>query len=127
MKILTQKNIFSLALIICIYSANLFAQEKSVNVEQNPKFELLLNEKIKINPSILVNERYKIQIYKGDSEASKKILTDFKRDFKNFDATIIFSTPSYKVLVGNINSRIAGERSLIEIKKYYPNAILIKS
>jgi hypothetical protein len=127
MKILTQKNTFSFALIICIYSANLFGQEKSVSVEQNPKFELLLNEKIKINPSILVNERYKIQIYKGDSEASKKVLTDFKRDFKNFDATIIFSTPSYKVLVGNINSRIAGERSLIEIKKHYPNAILIKS
>lgn len=127
MKILTPKNILFSALILCFSSANLFAQEETLTVEQDPKFEQILNEKRKINASIMVNERYKIQIYSGDSESSKKILNDFKRDFKSFDATIIFSTPTYKVWAGNIKSRIDAERNLLEIKKKYPNAILIKT
>ena len=42
------------------------------------------------------------------------------------DATIIFSTPTYKVWVGNFSTRIEGERYLKIIKKKYPNSILIK-
>ena len=127
MKILTLKNILFCSIIFSINYTNLFAQAETLTVEQDPKFEQILNEKRKINPSIMVNERYKIQIFSGDSESSKKVLNDFKRDFKSYDATIIFSTPAYKVWVGNIKSRIDAERSLVEIKKNYPNALLIKT
>ncbi len=127
MKILTLKSALFLVVIFLFYNTNLIAQEDGITLEQNSKFEILLNEKRKINTSLIVNELYKIQIYKGDSETSKKTLADFKRDFKNYDATIIFSTPSYKVLIGNIRSRIEAERSLIEIKKKYQAAIIIKS
>jgi uncharacterized protein YxjI len=73
-----------------------------------------------------VNDRYKIQIFNGDSETAKKILMDFRKENKNFDATIVFSTPTYKVWIGNFKSRIESERNLAEIKKKYPNAFLIK-
>ncbi|MEY3500490.1 MAG: hypothetical protein RL308_2159, partial [Bacteroidota bacterium] len=76
--------------------------------------------------SITVNDVYKIQIYNGDSETSKKILTDFKRDFLDFDATIIFNTPAYKVWVGNFKTRIEAEKKLMVFKKRYPNAFVIK-
>ena len=108
------------------YCGNIIAQETNLTLTQDPKFEQLLNEKRKINSSITVNDRYKIQIYNGDSETSKRNLSDFRKEYKNYDGTIVFSTPAYKVWVGNFKSRIEGERNLIELKKKYPNALLIK-
>src|SRR6516165_9947968 len=81
------------------------AQDK-ITVTQDPKFEKLLNEKRKINASLVVNENYQIQIYNGDSENAKKTLNAFKKEFKNYDGTIIFNTPTYKVLIGNFKTRI---------------------
>ena len=102
------------------------AQDAKVTVSQDPKFEQLLNEKRKINSSITINDRYKIQIFNGDTENSKKTLMDFKRENKNMDATIVFSTPLYKVWVGNFKTRIEAEKNLNDLKKKYPNAFLIK-
>lgn len=126
MRILTYKKLLTPTLILCFLNLNLLAQESKTTIHQDPKFEQLLNEKRKINASITVNEHYKIQIYTGTSEASKKTLIGFKRDFKNYDGTIVFSTPAYKVWVGNFKTRIDAERNLIPLKKKYPNAFLIK-
>ena len=101
-------------------------QAQNVTVIQDPKFEQLLNEKRKINASITINNQYKIQIFNGNNESSKKALIDFKKEFKNYDATIIFSTPAYKVWIGNFKTRIEAENNLEVIKKKYPNAIIIK-
>lgn len=102
------------------------AQAQNTTVAQDPKFEQLMNEKRKINASITVNNRYKIQIFNGNNETSKKALIDFKKEFRNYDATIIFSTPAYKVWVGNFKTRIEAERNLAIIRKKYPNALIIK-
>ncbi len=126
MRIVTFRRGLLLFIPLCVCSIKLSAQESNLTVTQDPKFEQLLNEKRKINSSITVNDRYKIQIYNGDSETSKKTLVDFRRDFKNYDGTIVFSTPTYKVWVGNFKSRIEAEHNLIDLKKRYPNALLIK-
>ena len=105
---------------------NLQAQDVKTTVQQDPKFEQMLAEKRRINSSIMVNDRYKIQVYNGDSENAKKTLIDFKKEYKNLDGTIVFSTPAYKVWVGNFRSRIEAERNLGDIRKKYPNALLIK-
>jgi hypothetical protein len=119
------KLIFS-ASFLFFFTQKSFGQEAKVAVSQDPKFEQLLNEKRKINSSITINDRYKIQIFNGDSENSKKALIDFKKENKNLDATIVFSTPAYKVWVGNFKTRIEAEKNLELIKKKFPNAFLIK-
>ncbi|RZJ73949.1 SPOR domain-containing protein [Flavobacterium sp.] len=111
---------------MCLFSISTHAQNGSVTVSQDPKFEQMLSEKRRFNSSITVNDKYKIQIYNGDSETSKKILTDFRKDNKNLDATVVFSTPAYKVWVGNFKSRIEAERNLADLRKKFPNAIIIK-
>lgn len=126
MRILTiQKTLFTL-LFFSICSFKLTAQESKINLQQDPKFEQLLNEKRKINPSIAVNEQYKIQIFSGNSEKAKSTLNDCKQSFTNLDGTIVFNTPNYKVWIGNFKSRIEAERNLLEIRKVYQNAFLIK-
>ena len=102
------------------------AQGNKIILNQDFRFEKLLNEKRKINSSILNDQRYNIQIFNGDSETAKKTLSSFKNNFKNFDATIVFNTPTYKVLAGNFKTRIEAERNLIFVRKTYKNALIIK-
>jgi hypothetical protein len=126
MRILRTRNAFFISLSCCIFPFFMNAQDKNNSVTQDPKFEQLLKEKRKINASINVNDRYKIQIFSGESEKAKTELSDFKKKFKNIDGTIIFNTPSYKVWVGNFRTRIEAERNLILIQKKYKNVLLIK-
>ena len=125
MKIFPRMKFFFLLLSLVFLYQKSFSQEGKVNVSQDPKFEQLLNEKRKINSSITINDRYKIQIFNGDSDNSKKTLLDFKRENKYMDATIVFSTPLYKVWVGNFKTRIEAEKNLNNLRKKYPKAFLI--
>ena len=126
MKQLVPKSLLLLYAAACFFSTSAHAQTSKVTLSQNSEFEQMLNEKRRINASITVNDRYKIQIYNGDSETSKRILSEFKRENKNHDATIVFSTPAYKVWIGNFKTRIEAERNLEVLKKKYPTALLIK-
>ncbi|KDN56818.1 SPOR domain-containing protein [Flavobacterium seoulense] len=126
MRILKIRNHFFHISLLIICSHKLSAQEAKINIQQNPKFEQLLSEKRKINTSITVNERYKIQVFSGNSEKAKSTLNDCKQNFSDLDATIVFNTPNYKVWLGNFRTRIEAERNLVEIKKVYQNAFLIK-
>ena len=126
MRILTPSKRVFLTLTMLTLAYNINAQDQNLTVNQDPKFEQLLNDKRKINTSISTNDTYKIQIFSGKSDEAKKTLSDFKRENSNIDGTIIFSTPNYKVIVGNFKTRIEAERNLAEIKKRYKLVFLIK-
>lgn len=126
MRILRSHKALFYQLIITFAGYNLNAQNREITVNQDPKFEQLLNEKRKINSNLTYNDRYRIQIYNGVSETAKKTLNEFKQEFKNIDGTILFNTPNYKVWVGNFRTRMEAERNLIDIKKKYKNVFLIK-
>ena len=121
------RNFFYISTSVALFAAaNSTAQTASVTVQQDSKFEQLLNEKRRINSSINVNDRYKIQIFNGDSEASKKVLNEVRREFSELDATIVFSTPAYKVWVGNFKSRIEAEHNLQKLSQRYATALIIR-
>lgn len=126
MRILSFKEVILGILLSLLFTSFSFSQESKISISQDSRFEQLLNEKRKMNSSITISDRYKIQVFTGDSETSKKILTDFRRENKDIDGTIVFNTPIYKVWVGNFKTRIEAEKKLLELKKKYPNAFLIK-
>lgn len=126
MRIIAYKKIFLSSLLLVVLTLKMKAQDQNTSVSQDPKFEQLLNEKRKINTSLTVNDSYKIQIYSGGSENAKKTLTEFKQEFKDIDATIVFNTPNYKVWVGSFKTRIEAEKNLANIKDRYKNVLLIK-
>ena len=126
MRIIAYKEIFLSSLLLVALIPKLHAQDQNITVNQDTKFEQLLNEKRKINTSLTVNDSYKIQIFNGGSENAKKTLNDFRLEFKNIDATIVFNTPNYKVWVGNFKSRIEAEKNMAELKDRYKNMLLIK-
>jgi hypothetical protein len=126
MRILRSLKLALLYAILFNCNNSLKAQNQNLTLNQDPKFEQLLNEKRKINVNFPYNDRYRIQIFNGPSETAKKTLSEFKQEFKNLDGTIIFNTPNYKVWVGNFRTRMEAERNLVEIKKNYKTVFLIK-
>ncbi len=124
-KLALQKMFF--ILICSLFTAtNSFSQESKTTVIQDPNFSKLLKEKQQINISLHTDDFYKIQIYYGDKENAKKNLMSFKRDFKEIDGTILYTNPTYKVWVGSFKLRIQAEKALLEVKKKFPTAFLIK-
>lgn len=115
-------NLFFLALIFSFVSQKTFSQ----SIEQDPKIETLLKEKRKINTGITINDLYKIQIFNGKKDEALKNLNEFKNTFKEIDGTMIYNNPTFKVWVGSFKTRIEAENALVEIKKKYPLALLIK-
>ena len=126
MKTLNKFTLFSFSLVALLSSQNIFSQTKKSNIEQDEKIEKLLLEKRKNNSAITINDKFKIQIFFGNIEESKKTLIAFKKDFSQTDGTIIFSNPSYKVWVGSFKSKIEAEKAIITIKKKYPSSVIIE-
>ncbi len=126
MRILSPLKVVFVFLIVLVSRFESAAQNQTLTVSQDSKFEELLNEKRKISPNLLYNDRFKIQIYNGVSENAKKTLTEFKQEYKNIDGTIIFQTPNYKVWIGNFRTRMEAERNFNEIKDKYKNILLIR-
>jgi len=125
MRFLRFKYAFSILFISILFTDKTNAQS-SVTLSQDEQFSELLAAKRKINASITVNDKYKVQIFYGDNNGARKSLQDFRRDFKNTDATIIYESPTYKVLVGSYKSKIEAERNLAEIRKKFPYALIIR-
>ena len=126
MRILRIKAIQFALLAGSLYTGQCVAQTGGVTVQQDARFEELLAEKRKISASVTVNDRYKVQIFYGENDKARKILQEFRKEFKSQDGTIIFESPTYKVWVGSYKSRIEAEKNLADIKKKYPYALLIK-
>ncbi|MCR4034144.1 MULTISPECIES: SPOR domain-containing protein [Flavobacterium] len=126
MRILSPSKKLLLTITTIAFAHNINAQDQNLTLNQDAKFEQLLNEKRKINTSINTNDTYRFQIFSGKSDEAKKTLSDFKRENPSIDGTIIFSTPNYKVIVGNFKTRIEAERNLAEIKNRYKSVFLLK-
>ena len=126
MKTLKKITLLSFSLVTLLSTQNIFSQTKKSNIEQDEKIEKLLSEKRKNNSAITINDKFKIQIFFGNIEESKKSLISFKKDFSQTDGTIIFSNPSYKVWVGSYKSKIEAEKALLTIKKKYPTSVIIE-
>ena len=122
MKRTTIYKLFILTLIFSMISLKGLAQ----TIEQDLKIDALLKEKRKINTGITINDLYKIQIFNGKKDEAIKSLNEFKRSFKEIDGTMIYNNPSFKVWVGSFKTRIEAEKVLLDIKKKYPLALLIK-
>ena len=126
MKILTLRNLYFILIIFLFVQQKSFAQTGNINVIQDERFEEMLIEKRKINASTTATDRFRIQIYNGDAENAKIILAEFKKNYRNADGSVVFFTPIYKVCVGNFKTRIEAEKNLLDLKKKYPNAFLVK-
>ena len=72
------------------------------------------------------NNYYAIQLYNGNYEKAKTILSKFKKKFPEWESNVSFETPNYKVRVGNFKEFLEASKKLDYIRKLYPSAFLLK-
>lgn len=114
---------FILALFLTFQSA-VFAQETSVS--KPDLLDLLVNKKFKTNNSFSIYPNYSIQIASTEKDDAEKVFKLFSKNYPKEDATIIYSNPYYKVIVGNFRNKIEAVSFLNIIKSDFPNAFIVK-
>ena len=106
--------------------STIFGQSKNLDIEIDEEIEKFLSLKILVNKKNYENNYYAIQLYNGNYKKAKKILSEFKKKFPEWESNLSFETPNYKVRVGNFKEFIEASKKLDYIRKLYPSAFLLK-
>ena len=129
MLILNKKIIFLTIILTLFISLIGFTQQKEgvVIIETSVEIDEVIAKKKQFNKNLNEVKGYKIQLFYGNEKNSYKIKDEFNALFPDISTKIIFSSPQWKVQVGNYRTRLEADRNLIEIKKEYSGAIVIAS
>lgn len=100
-------------------------KEGSVRVETSAHIDEMLAQKKEYNKSIDSYDGYKIQIYYGTEKKCYEVKEEFDLLFPDTETVIIFSTPQWKLQVGNYKTRLEADHAIVNIKKEYPAAIVL--
>ncbi|NJB70968.1 hypothetical protein GGR42_001430 [Saonia flava] len=114
---------FIKVLVICCFTSFGLAQEGVVTIEQDEKIDKLLDIYKSVNES---SELYRIQVFFGSHSGAQEIKSQVEIDFPGWYSKIDFESPSYRVRVGRFSTKLEAERRLIEVRKKYPSAMLLK-
>jgi hypothetical protein len=117
----------SLLAFILMIPGILLSQEKEgdIRVESSASVKELIAQKIAFNKEQNSFPGYKIQIYYGSEKECYEIKDEFTSLFPDIPTSIIFSTPQWKLQVGEYRSRLEADKSIQSIKKEYPSAIVL--
>jgi len=111
---------------LVLYSVQSFAQttKGTVKIESSTEIDELISQKKDYNRNLGTIKGYKIQLFYGNEKDAYEIKDEFKAIFPEISTKIIFSSPEWKVQVGNYKSRLEADNALVEIKIDFPNAII---
>ena len=110
-------------MIISISSATLFGQNGNIKINQNSKLDSIIKLKKELNSKI---QNLRIQIYSGGRENAEQKIQEFNEIFNDTSADVIYETPNYKVWVGNYYTQLEADKRLIEIRKKFRSAFIIR-
>ena len=115
------------ALLIFLIPTLLMGQESEgdLRVETPASVDELVAQKIAFNKEQNSYPGYKIQIYYGSEKECYEIKDEFVALFPDIPTSIIFSTPQWKLQVGEFRTRLEADKSIQSIKKEYPSAIVL--
>jgi hypothetical protein len=106
----------SIAIIVIAISLTVNAQQGVVNVSQDSDIDKLLDYKKDVKTSKV----YKIQVFDStDPDKAEREKANFLNTFEEWSVEIVWSTPNYKVWVGNFATQLEADRALQKIKKQY--------
>ena len=119
-------NLLSYLIIISTAFYKVQSQEIFFPLEEDSIVKKLILQKKEIDSKEYESNYYTIQLYYGNYLVAKEILDEFRTNYPEWKASIIFETPNYKVQVGDFKNYYVSISKLNEIKKKYPSAFLLK-
>ncbi|SHJ58659.1 SPOR domain-containing protein [Pseudozobellia thermophila] len=110
--------------IISFFSvAAISAQQGNVNIVQDQKITELLKIYKTANES---SDYYRIQVGFGSYATAQNIQAKVQEDFPELFSKIDFDSPTYRVRVGRFKDKLTAERKFAEVRKKYPDAMLLQ-
>ncbi|AUS04873.1 MULTISPECIES: SPOR domain-containing protein [Tamlana] len=100
------------------------AQEGTVTINQDENISKLIELKKNMNNEDA--DRYKIQIYNGNRQDAYAAQNEFKSSFSDWNPSIHFEQPNFKIWVGNFRTRLEADRALKRIKQKFSSAFIFK-
>lgn len=107
---------------LMLFAALGTAQKGQINIEQDQRIDKLLDLYKTVNSE---TDFYTIQVGFGTYEKAEKLKSDVAIDFPGWYSKIIFDSPTYRVHIGRFRSKLEAERQFIEVRKKYPESLLL--
>ena len=114
-------NFLNLLFVLLFFSGSLLAQVGVVDINKSAALERLIELKKEVNKE---KNLIRIQIYSGSRSGAETAMASFQALFLDLPSEMKYETPNYKIWVGKFRTKIEADRTLIRIKKEYPNAFL---
>ena len=99
--------------------------EGEIRIETSAHIDEMIAQKKEYNKDIDKHQGFKIQIYYGSEKKCYEVKEEFSMLFPDIKTSIIFSTPQWKLQVGNFRTRLEADNAIVQIKKEYPSAIVL--
>ena len=101
------------------------------NNSENPGEDAAVDTRKKVMRNSYKTTGFRIQVFSGgnsrtDRQKAEKAGTDMKRYFPTEPVYVHFYSPSWKCRMGNYRTQEEARAVLAQVKKYYPQACLVK-
>lgn len=118
-----KRSITVIALIL-LFTALAKAQEGTINIEQDARIAQLIDIYKTVNSKA---DYYQIQVgFKTRDSEAQKLLNEVEVEFPGWFSEIRFQEPTYRIRLGKFKDALEAERKYKEVRKKYPNAMLLK-
>lgn len=101
-------------------------ESAKVTINEDSRIKKLLAIKTAMDKKGSLSDNYRIQLYYGTNNEAQKILEKAQEEFPQWEASIIWETPNFKVWLGNYRSKLEVDRALKEVKKTFNTAFSFK-
>lgn len=115
------KNLGLATIMFCSLSA--VCQEDHIIINRDARIDQLLETREKI---LKENMGFQIQIFSGNRESAFTLISEARLLYDNNEVTLQYQTPNYKVWIGKFFDRLSADKFLMEVKKTYPNAFVLR-
>jgi hypothetical protein len=103
-----------------------FAQEKGINIQQDPRIDTLMQRQVEANKARHGVEGFRVQIHFGQSrERAQKIRADFSAKYPDLKTYLGYDSPYYKIRVGDFIDRLSAYQVQKLISSSYRGAYIV--
>ena len=119
-------NLLIFCFLVLFFSELSYSQKGSITINEDAKIPQLLELKKDLEEENKLTDGYTIQLFYGEKYKANNIINKYRNSYGAWPASIKYETPNYKVWAGNFSSRLEADRALLEIKKKFSSAFILK-
>ncbi|MDG1451612.1 MAG: SPOR domain-containing protein [Polaribacter sp.] len=101
-------------------SHSTYSQKKTTKLEE---IKNIISKKRNFNKEFGFG--YSIQLYNGNEQQARQILTRFNVDFPDRFSKLVYNSPEWKVQVGNYKTKLEADKDLIKFQKKITGIIVV--